>query len=185
MFCIEFAVLDLNTRLDRLEAVQAILELKGRYGRLADEKYASNHQRLEPAEWARVANMQAACFTEDGEMDGGTEFGGPLRGRAQLEEWFTRSPWRFALHYYTPEYIRPIDAATAHGRWRLWQLGIPMQAGTPVLLAGSTQDSYRRTPQGWLIQCMRFDEIHIVDLGNLPAGIRCAVERTSKAELTE
>lgn len=166
----------MEERLARLEALQAIDSLKARYARLADAKYTSGHQRVPEQEWREIAARQAACFTEDATWEGGPEFGGTLRGRAALTAWFERSPWRFAVHYYVAPQIELVDATRAQGRWRLWQVAVPIEASHPVLLAGTTRESYRATAAGWLIDAMRFEDLHAVDLGRSPAELRCILQ---------
>jgi hypothetical protein len=163
----------LEARLARLEALQAIDALKARYARLADAKYTSSHQRVPPDEWRRIATLQAACFTEDAEWDGGAEFGGTLRGRAALTEWFERSPWRFALHFYVAPEIELVDDVRAQGSWRLWQVAVPADGSFPVVLAGTTRESYGATSGQWLIERMRFEGVHTLDLGKSPVELRC------------
>jgi hypothetical protein len=154
----------LEARVSRLEAFQAISELKARYARLADAKYTASHERVALDEWHRIAAQQAACFTEDARWEGGAKFGGMLQGRDALTGWFAQSPWRFALHYYVAQEIRLVAADRAEGRWRLWQIGLPTEGRVPVLLAGVTREHYRRDGQGWLIERMSFEEIHTVEL---------------------
>jgi hypothetical protein len=115
----------LEERLSRLEGVDAIRELKARYARITDAKYTSDYCRVDDAAWAAAAQQQAACFTEDAQWYGGTQFGGVLSGRTVLAEWFTRSPWRFAMHYYVAPQIDVMGSDVAEGRWRLLQIGLP------------------------------------------------------------
>lgn len=168
----------LEDRLAKLEALHAIGELKSRYSELADAKYTSAHQRVGDDDWRKIAHMQAECFTDDAQWFGGTEFGGTLTGRAALAEWFARSPWRFALHYYVAPSLSVIGPGSAEGRWRLWQLGVPLDAQAPVLLAGTTFETYRVVDGEWRIASMRFDEIHTVDLSLAPAVLRCVLPRS-------
>lgn len=167
----------LEARLALLEARQAIADLKACYAQLADAKYTSAYQRVPPDEWRSLARQQAACFTEDAAWDGGPEFGGALIGREALAAWFARSPWRFALHYYVAPDLAFETPEKGAGTWRLWQLALPLDGAHPILLAGTTRESYRLTPGGWLIASMRFEEIHTVDLGQMPAALRCVLPR--------
>lgn len=165
----------LEERLARLEAIEAIHALKARYARLADAKYTSAHQRVDAAAWRAAAQAQAACFTADAQWFGGAQFGGTIAGRAALAEWFTRSPWRFALHYYVEPQIALTAADAAEARWRLWQIGVPIDASPPVLLFATTLETYRRTDDEWLIAGMRFAEIQQFAL---PGGVlTCTLPR--------
>ena len=168
----------LEERVAKLEALHAINDLKSRYATMADAKYTSAHKRVGEDEWRALARMQAACFTTDAQWFGGAQFGGTLSGRDALAGWFTRSPWRFALHYYVAPAIALSSPDTAAGTWRLWQLGVPVDAEAPILLAGTTFETYRRANGEWLIASMRFDEIHTVDLSDAPAVLRCVLPRS-------
>ncbi|MFX1766785.1 nuclear transport factor 2 family protein [Paraburkholderia sp. A1RI-2L] len=155
----------LHERVARLEAVEAIRELKARYAALADAKYTSTHERQPADVLARVAWDQALCFTEDAVWEGGAGFGDSLVGRAQLHEWFKRSPWCFAAHYYgSPQF--DIRADEASGTWRLWQLAMREDTREVVLLAAVTRERYRRDADGaWRCAYMNFAQIHLAPLG--------------------
>jgi len=165
----------LEERVARLEALQAIAELKAWYTQLADAKYTAAHQRVAADEWRRIARKQAECFAEDARWYGGPQFGGTLSGRDALAEWFTQSPWRFALHYYVGSDVTLLAPEKAEGHWRLWQLAIPVDGDVPTLLAGVTRESYRRIAGEWLVESMRFESVHTVDLSQTPAVLRCVL----------
>lgn len=157
-------VLSLEARVARLEAVDAIRSLKARYGALADAKYTSDYQRQPPHVMREIALQQAACFTERAVWIGGAGFGNDLTGRAALGEWFQRSPWRFAMHYYVSEELEVIGATRATGTWRLWQLALRDDDAHAVLLGAVTNEKYERTPTGtWLISEMRFTQLHMME----------------------
>jgi hypothetical protein len=168
---------NVEERIARLEALGAIGDLKARYAALADAKYTPAHERVLPERWRNTARMQAECFTENAQWFGGDLFGGTLQGRDALTEWFTRSPWRFALHYYVAPALTLRSNDTASGTWRLWQVGIPLDSSAPVILAGTTVETYRRTHGEWLIESMQFDEIHTIDLNDSPAVLKCVLAR--------
>jgi hypothetical protein len=149
----------LEERIARLEAADAIHALKARYARLADAKYTSAHHRVDEAAWIATAQAQAACFTTDAQWFGGAQFGGTIAGRAALAEWFTRSPWRFAMHYYVAPQIGLTADDAAEARWRLLQIGLPIDESPAVLLFATTIETYRRIGDEWLIAGMRFEEI--------------------------
>ena len=158
----------LEERLAQLEAVQSIHALKARYGALADQKYTVTRERESDARVREVARQQAECFTEDAVWDGGSDFGDRLVGRARLTEWFSRSPWCFALHYYgSPELA--VHGDTATGRWRLWQVALRAGDRQAVLLAAITEEAYARQPDGrWLHSRMRFSQLHMLPVGAGP-----------------
>lgn len=165
----------LEERVARLEALHEIAELKAEYARLADAKYTPAHQRVAAHEWERIASLQAECFAEDARWFGGPQFGGTLTGRAALAGWFAKSPWRFAMHYYVGSNVTLLAPERAEGRWRLWQLAIPVDAESPVLLAGVTHEAYRHVAGRWLVESMRFEQIHTVDLSRTPAALTCVL----------
>ena len=167
----------LEERIARLEAVEAIHALKARYARLADAKYTSSHERASEAVWRETANAQAACFTSDARWFGGAQFGGTIGGRAALAEWFIRSPWRFAMHYYVAPQLDFTAPDVAEGVWRLWQIGLPSDGTPPVLLFATTSETYRRDAGEWLISSMRFQEIHQLAVGATPDALRCTLSR--------
>ena len=170
----------LEERVARLEALHDIAELTAWYARLADAKYTAAHQRVGPEEWERIARRQAECFAEDARWFGGSEFGGTLTGRDALTEWFKKSPWRFALHYYVGSDVTLLAPEKAEGHWRLWQLAIPLDAKHPILLAGVTREAYRRIGGEWLVESMRFEQVHTVDLSKAPAELRCVLAPADK-----
>jgi hypothetical protein len=161
--------LALEQRVARLEAIDAIRALKARYAALADQKYTRNRTRQPDSVMHEVARQQAECFTADAIWQGGEGFGSDLTGRAAIEQWFRRSPWRFALHFYTAERIDVIDADHAEATWRLWQIAVRDDSERGVLLAAITAEHYARGEDGaWRISRMRFEQLHMVETGAQP-----------------
>jgi hypothetical protein len=155
-------------RLARLEAAEAIRALKARYAALADAKYRPDYSRLDDDTMCVVAREQALCFTDDAIWEGGQGFGELLVGRVQLHDWFRRSPWCFAAHYYGSPQLE-IDGNRAQGIWRLWQLALRDDNREAVLLAATTHEDYRREADGeWRCSRVRFDGIHMASLGQGP-----------------
>lgn len=154
---------DLLQRVLRLEAIGAIHSLKAHYSALADAKYTSTYQR-QPAERMReLAQQQAACFTEQAVWFGG-EFGGDRTGRQVLAQWFERSPWCWAAHYYlSPQITIADDLTHASAAWQLWQLALREGNGEAVFLTATTHETYiHGDDQGWLIDSMRFTGVHVM-----------------------
>ena len=154
---------DLLQRLLRLEAIEAIRGLKAHYSALADAKYTANYQR-QPAEHMReLAQQQAACFTEQAVWFGG-EFGGDRIGRQALAQWFERSPWCWAAHYYlSPQITIAEDLKHASATWLLWQLALRDDNREAIFLTATTQETYAHCDgQGWLIDSMRFAGLHVM-----------------------
>ncbi|MFJ1258278.1 nuclear transport factor 2 family protein [Cupriavidus sp. CuC1] len=156
----------IEQRLARLEAIEAIRALKARYAALADAKYTSGYERQGEEEMRRVAWQQALCFTEDAEWEAGDGFGNVLTGRERLYQWFQQSPWCFAVHYYgSPQF--DINGRQATARWQLWQLALRKDTREAVLLAATTEESYRQeSDDAWRCARMRFVQLHMTPLGD-------------------
>nr|WP_315594131.1 nuclear transport factor 2 family protein [uncultured Cupriavidus sp.] len=158
----------IEQRLARLEAAEAIRTLKARYAALADAKYRPDHTRVSDDALREVAWQQTLCFTEDAIWEGGRGFGDSLVGRVQLHDWFQRSPWCFALHYYGSPQL-DVDGNQAQGVWQLWQLALREDNRDAVLLGATTHEDYRREVDGeWRCCRMRFTQIHMTSLGQGP-----------------
>jgi hypothetical protein len=171
----------LAERLHRLEAREAIRQLKARYAALADAKYTVDYRQQEPALLKEVAKAQAACFTPQA-IWYGAEFGGDRTGREALAQWFEQSPWCFAAHYYVGADI-DVDDHQARADWRLWQLALRADNAEAVLLMARTEETYRYSvAEGWLIDSMRFCDVQVVALGTgampLAPGLEALRART-------
>jgi hypothetical protein len=182
----------LEARVARLEAIDAIRSLKARYAALADAKYTRDYQRQPEHVMREIALRQAECFTERAVWRGGAGFGNDLVGRERLYDWFQRSPWRFAMHYYVSETLDVTDALHATGSWRLWQLALRDDDAHAVLLGAVTEEQYERTPSGeWLISEMRFTQLHMMEPDDrmLPLASDfaslTALRRSGSSEITQ
>ncbi len=140
----------LAARVARLEDCEAIRNLKARYAQLCDAKY--QHGSLRPAaELSKVARDIGSLFTEDAVWDGGTRFG-TSHGREQIEERFGKATFKYAIHFFTqPEILLNGDSASC--RWYLLEAAT-LADGTAVWVAGTEDDHYRRSGDGWLISRM-------------------------------
>lgn len=145
---------DIEARIAKLEAIEAIRSLKARYAEFADAKYTSEHRKKTGSELERIVNAQTACFTEDVEWDAG-KFG-IIKGRKALAESFAGKPFWFTLHAYTNPVIE-VEGDTATGRWLHWLLLSKEGTAEPVHLMGYTHDRYRRVDGQWLISHMRLE----------------------------
>ncbi|CAN5578178.1 hypothetical protein BH09PSE5_BH09PSE5_20440 [soil metagenome] len=158
----------LEQRIATIEALEAIRSLKAHYAALADQKYTPQYSKVPPAEMQRVARQQAECFTVDAVWDGGKDFGATLIGRDALTQWFNRSPWCFAVHFYGSPQIE-VHGEKASGQWRLWQMALRDDTHEAVLLAGVTTEEYALQSDGrWLQSRMRFDQIHMLPVSDIP-----------------
>src|SRR4051794_4354089 len=109
----------IEARLQRLEDIEAIRELKARAGKIADSKYTPDHHKKSQDEVDAIAWQQARLFAPDGQINLGPK--ALARGHQALFENFRFRPWRFALHmYYCPNIACAGDVATGH--WVFWCL---------------------------------------------------------------
>ena len=138
---------DLEHRLARLEAIEAIRQLKARYADVCDTGY--DPDRMEP------------LFTRDAVWDGGERFG-RYEGIDAIRGFFAgvSSQITWALHYM----IAPIvevepDGRTATGSWYLWQPCTVVGTDGPqaVWLTGRYADRYRLEDGGWRFSEVRLD----------------------------
>ena len=145
----------LERRVRTLEDVEAIRELKARYGELADRRYAGG----KPAEGAvleKLADELAGLFTEDAVWDGGRALG-VCRGRAEIRERFLKPTLQFAWHYFVKPRIH-VDGDSAHGRWDVLAPCTTLQ-GKPCWMAGVEDDEYRRVDGTWLHSAMKLEVV--------------------------
>jgi hypothetical protein len=130
---------DLDARLARLEAIEAIRILKARYADVCDTGY--DPVRMRP------------FFTEDAVWDGGPRFG-RYEGIDAVCEFFAgiSSEITWALHYMVAPIVEVADdGETATGSWYLLE---PCTISTDdgpraMLITGRYADRYRKEPDGW------------------------------------
>lgn len=134
----------LEKRIQRIEDVEAIKQLKYEYGMAADDNY--NPDRL------------AALFTEDGVWDGGDAVG-VHHGREAIRTLFAGVPemLEFAIHYFMHPVIHvDVNGKNATGRWHMWQ-PCTLTNGPAVWLAGIEHDEYQKVAGEWLISKIRLE----------------------------
>jgi hypothetical protein len=139
----------IESRLQRLEDLAAIQDLKARAGKLADSKYTPDHHKKPQEEVDAIAWQQARLFSPDGEfkLDGVAK----ARGHQELFEGFRHRAWRFALHmYFCPNITLAGD--TASGHWVFWCLATDEKTNAPLHIAGYIQDEYVRHDGAWLFK---------------------------------
>lgn len=148
----------IETRLQRLEDVQAICNLKSRYLDCCDRK--------DPA-------GMRACFV-DGAAD--IDFGavGRFDNADALVAVYTQiacHPHMVERHHGANPQIEVLDAQHARGRWSLDYELIDTQAQRLTRLAGYYEDAYRREADGWRIRATRFVATSTLSL-DLKEGLR-------------
>lgn len=141
---------DLERRLQRLEDIEAIKQLKARYCALCDANYD--------------ADGLAELFTEDALWDGGNTFG-VAQGREAIRKHFTGASARVTIaRHQVMNPIVEIDGDEASGHWLLFQpctnagrdeTGAVVEEA--VWLAATYADTYRRETTGWLISSTIID----------------------------
>ena len=135
----------LAARVARLEAREAIEELKTQYARRSDAVFNS------PGNDSAVA--LADLFTDDGVLNLGPF--GSFSGRAALIDAFENilpQGTRWSTHYIVNPLIS-IDGDAATGSWYYLIQSLPAGEGaTLVQFFGSYDDQYVKTPDGWRIK---------------------------------
>lgn len=128
----------LEQRIQRLEDIQDIINLKSRYLNTAD------------GGWDRLSHDGDAMtqfLTEDCIWDG--QAFNAAHGREALRQAFAqfREALPFAYHIVTNPIIE-VDGDTARGEWHLQWIGTDA-AGTEMHCAGIYTDEFTRTDDGW------------------------------------
>lgn len=136
-------------RLARLEAAEAIRNLRHRYARICDT--------------GRSAEQLRTVFTEDAIWDGGERFG-VHRGIDAILAHAAASQQRFVwnVHYLAAPTIEvDADLQGATGTWYLWEpCNVATGDGTQAsVVIGSYEDRYRRVGDDWRICAVRLSTI--------------------------
>ena len=132
----------IEQRLQRLEDIEAIRQLKHRYCALCDDNY--NPPGL------------AGLFAEDAVWDGGPL--GKVQGQAAIQEMFKNAPgmMKFAVHYVMNDIIE-VSGDTATAEWLLWQPTVIRQNDQAMWLAAGYKDQYVRTADGWRVKHLQLE----------------------------
>jgi hypothetical protein len=139
----------IEARLQRLEDIEAIKDLKARAGKIADSKYTRDHHKKPQDEVDAIAWQQARLFAPDGRINLGEK--AVARGHQALFENFRFRPWRFALHmYYCPNIT--VSGDTASGHWVFWCLASDEKTNAPLHIAGYIQDEYVKLDGTWFFK---------------------------------
>jgi len=136
----------LEQRLQRAESVLEIMDLKARYGELADARYGPGGV-VEREALERIADRIVLLFCEDAVWDGGRALG-VCRGRPAIRERFLEPTLSFSWHYFVKPRIE-VDGETARGTWDILA-PCSDREGRPMWMAGLEADEYRRVDGRWL-----------------------------------
>lgn len=134
----------LESRIQRLEDIEAIKQLKARYCALCDDGYD--------------ADQLADLFTEDAIWHGGSL--GVAKGREKIRKFFQNTPavMPFAVHMVMNPEIE-VDGDTATGRWYLFQAATfqPADKTAARALWGSARydEEYVRVDGEWKFKSLR------------------------------
>jgi hypothetical protein len=133
---------DLESRVQRLEDIEALRDLKYRYATFCDDGYDAD--RLAP------------LFTADAVWDGGTL--GRFVGRDAIHAFFLQCSKivPFAIHQVTNP-ILDVDGDRATGRWYLWEPLVFTAGNRGLWMAARYDDRYRRERGAWLFESVKVD----------------------------
>ena len=143
----------LESRLARAEAHQAIMDLKSRYGALADARYTRSGPRPR-AELEPLAESLVQLFTEDAVWDAGGAMG-RAEGRDALRARFLAPTLAFSWHFFVKPEIE-VEGLRARGRWDVLALCTTTE-GRAMWMVGVEEDEYVCQEGVWLHARMRLD----------------------------
>lgn len=150
---LELRLAALEARLEDAEAHASILDLKSRYGTLADARYTRSGPRSQP-EIDGLADQLAELFAEDAVWEGGGNLG-RCEGKNAIRERF-RAP---TLHYSWHFFVKPDITVTgdlARGTWDVLAM-ITTTEGRALWMVGVERDEYARVDGRWLHTRMQLD----------------------------
>lgn len=133
----------ITDRLQRLEAAEAIRNLKSRYLACCDDK--------DPA-GMRACFVDGPCAIDYGAV-------GRFDTADALVAVYTQiacHPHMVERHHGSNPQIEVLDSTRARGRWSLAYELIDTQANRLTQLSGHYEDEYRRVADGWRISATRF-----------------------------
>jgi len=125
----------LAKRIQRLEDIESIKDLKALYAEICDDKY--NPKRM------------ADLFTEDAVWDGGKHFG-VYHGRNAIVEYFAGISDKivFARHYFVQPRLNVDGSNVATGRWYMWMVAT-FAGNKAVFFAGIEDEVYQKVNGRW------------------------------------
>ena len=145
---LEQKVTALETKLEVLEDIIAIMDLKGRYLQIAD----SRQYAKDDADRETIATDMANLFTEDAVWDGGEVFG-THKGRKEIYEYFRQPAWKLALHYAMNPQIH-VEGNKAHGYWYFFLPGTTKD-NVAAWMGGFYDDEFVKINGRWLVKLVK------------------------------
>jgi len=152
---------DLGRRIDAVESILAIQNLKARYADLVDQRFRKGAV-VDEETLAGLADRIAALFTEDAIWDGGPALGvasGRLAIAAQM-----RSP---TLIYSRHLFVKPEIAVSGDDASARWDLLCPCTRpdGSAWWMVGFEDDTYARVDGVWLHASMKLTAVTMSPAG--------------------
>lgn len=131
---------DLTAKIQRLEDIEAIRNLKARYCAFCDDGYDPDGI--------------ASLFVEEGIWEGGIRARGKHEGREAIRSYFTGTSSRitFSVHNAINPIIE-VDGDTAHASWNLFQPCT--ESGQAYWVSGVYQDDYVKVDGQWFFKHLR------------------------------
>jgi len=143
----------LETRVRMLEGHASILDLKSRYGALADARYTRRGPKPQ-AELDEIADEMVALFTDDAVWEGGGPLG-TATGREALRERFRTPTLSHSWHFFVKPEIH-VEGDHATGTWDVLAM-ITTREGRAMWMVGVEHDEYRRVDGRWLHSRMHLE----------------------------
>lgn len=142
---------DLEKRIQALEDIEAIKQLKAEYADACDDMY--NPERMK------------SLFTKDAVWDGEKEGFGKYEGLDAVCGFFAEAPksLKFGVHWFLQPRITILSATEAKGTWYLWQTST-MASGKDIFLAGKEYDTYRKENGVWKMSKMVLELFYAADI---------------------
>ncbi len=142
---------ELAKRVQALEDIEAIKQLKAEYADACDDMYNP----------ARMRDL----FTEDAVWDGEKEGFGKHEGLDAVCDFFAaaKDSLLFGVHWFLQPRIKMLSETEAEGTWYLWQTST-MASGKDIFLAGKEYDKYRKENGVWKMSHMVLELFYAVDI---------------------
>jgi len=151
----------LHERVNAVESVLAIQELKANYGDLVDRRF-SRGAVIEAAALHAVVDEIATLFTEDAVWDGGPVLG-VAEGRAAIADRLRSPTLTFSRHIFLKPRIS-VSGASASARWDLL---CPCRTpdGRSWWMCGYEDDEYRLDDGRWRHTRMALTTLFMAESG--------------------
>ncbi len=155
---LEARVAKLEARLAAVEDLDAIHQLKARYGQLVDARYTRRGPKSRE-ELAPIAREIASLFCIGAVWDGGAGLG-LCTGREAIYQRFLEPTLQFSWHFFLKPNLE-VAGDTARGTWDILSPCTTAERRA-MWMAGVEHDEYVREEGLWLHQSMRLDLIFMV-----------------------